>query len=75
MLDMLDMRDMYLDLLRSSLPRYGQDELIPIRARSHPMVRRVLDILTKRNISSCERFHSTSKSGTWVWTGLFRLRR
>jgi hypothetical protein len=47
MLDMLDMRDMYLDLLRSSLTRYGQDEFAPIRARSHPTVRRVFSILAK----------------------------
>jgi O-methyltransferase len=45
-----DVRDMYLDLLRRSLTEFGKDELVPIRARSHPMVRRVLGILAKRNI-------------------------
>jgi len=47
---MLDTRDMYLDLLRRSLTRYGEDDLIPIRAASHPVVRRVFGILAKRNI-------------------------
>lgn len=47
---MLDARDMYLDLLRSSLTRYGEDELAPIRASNHPVVRRVSGILAKRNI-------------------------
>jgi O-methyltransferase len=47
---MLDARDMYLDLLRSSLTAYGKDELVPIRAARHPMVKRVFDILAKRNI-------------------------
>ena len=46
----LDLPDMYLDLLRSYLTRYGEDELVLIRAESHPMVRRVLGILAKRNI-------------------------
>jgi O-methyltransferase len=47
---MLDTREMYLDLLRSSLTGFGEDELVPIRAANHPMVRRVFDILAKRNI-------------------------
>jgi O-methyltransferase len=47
---MLDVRHMYLDLLRSSLTRYGEDEFVPVRAASRPMVRRVFDILAKRNI-------------------------
>ena len=46
----LDPRDMYLDLLRSYLTRYGEDELVLIRAESHPVVRRVFGILAKRNI-------------------------
>src|SRR5271166_2462348 len=46
----LDLRDMYLDLLRSYLTRYGEDELVPIRAAGHPVVRRVFGILAKRNI-------------------------
>ena len=41
---------MYLDLLRSSLTGCGKDKLVPIRARSHPTVKRALDILAKRNI-------------------------
>ena len=47
---MPDVRDMYLDLLRRSLTRYGTAEFVPIRAASHPMVRRVFGILAKRNI-------------------------
>jgi len=41
---------MYLDLIRSSLTRYGEDEFAPIRASNHPMARRVFDSLAKRNI-------------------------
>jgi hypothetical protein len=47
---MLDVRDMYLDLLRSSLTRYGEDELAPIRASNHPMARRVFGSLAKRDV-------------------------
>ena len=47
---MLNLRDMYLDLLRISLTRYGEDDLVPIRAASHPVVRRVFGILAQRNI-------------------------
>ena len=47
----LDPRDMYLDLLRTYLTRYGEDELVPIRAERHPVVRRVFGILAKRNIT------------------------
>jgi O-methyltransferase len=47
---MLDTRDMYLDLLCRSLTGYGEDDLIPIRAAGHPVVRRVFDILAKRDI-------------------------
>ena len=47
---MLNLRDMYLDLLRSYLTRYGEDELVPIRAGPYPVARRLLDVLAKRNI-------------------------
>jgi O-methyltransferase len=47
---MQDTRDMYLDLLCRSLTRYGEDDLIQIYAVHHPMVRRVLGILAKRDI-------------------------
>jgi O-methyltransferase len=40
-----DVRVMYLDLLRNSLTRYGDDELIPVRAASHRLIRRALDVL------------------------------
>jgi O-methyltransferase len=53
---------MYLDLLRSSLTRYGEDELAPIRALSHPMVRRVLGILAKRDIRLCRAIPFNEKS-------------
>jgi O-methyltransferase len=46
----LDVRDMYLGLLRNYLTRYGEDELAPIRATDHPLIRRVFDILARRNI-------------------------
>jgi O-methyltransferase len=41
---------MYLDLLRSYLTRYGEDEMAPVRASNHPLIRRVLNVLAKRNI-------------------------
>jgi O-methyltransferase len=44
----LDVRSMYLDLLRNSLTRYGDDELAQVRAASHPLIKRVLQILSKR---------------------------
>jgi O-methyltransferase len=47
---MLDVRDMYLDLLRSYLTRYGEDDLAPIRGSNHPIVRRISGILAKHNI-------------------------
>lgn len=39
---------MYLDLLRTSLTRYGDDEFIPLRAASHPLLRRMLNVLAGR---------------------------
>jgi O-methyltransferase len=39
---------MYLDLLRNYLTRYGEDELAPVRAITHPLLRRALDVLDKR---------------------------
>jgi O-methyltransferase len=45
----VDVRPMYLDLLRNYLTRYGEDELVPVRARSQPLIRRVLDAMAKRN--------------------------
>jgi O-methyltransferase len=44
----LDIRSMYLDLLRNSLTRYGDDELTPVRGASHPLVKRGLQVLSKR---------------------------
>jgi len=44
----LEVRAMYLDLLRSYLTRYGDDELIPIRAASRPLIGRAFDILARR---------------------------
>ena len=45
---MLDVRAMYLDLLRNYLTRYGDDELIPVRAASRPLMRTLLNLLSKR---------------------------
>ena len=39
---------MYLDLLRNYLTRYGEDELLPVRAASHPLLRYGLNLLAKR---------------------------
>ncbi len=42
---------MYLELLRNYLTRYGEDELVPFRAASHPLLRRGLSMLSRRGIS------------------------
>jgi O-methyltransferase len=44
----LDARAMYLDLLRRRLTRYGEDELVPVRAASHPLIGRALNVLAAR---------------------------
>jgi O-methyltransferase len=44
----LDVRAMYLDLLRNYLTRYGDDELVPVRAASHPLIRSILKVLDNR---------------------------
>jgi O-methyltransferase len=46
----LDARSMYLDLLRNYLTRYGESELAPVRATNHPVLRRALDLLSRRNL-------------------------
>jgi O-methyltransferase len=50
MTSMLDVRTMYLDLLRSHLTRYGDDDMIPVRASKRPAMRRALGMLAKRNM-------------------------
>jgi O-methyltransferase len=45
-----DVRSMYLDLLRNYLTRYGEDELIPMRASRYPVIRSMLDGMAKRNV-------------------------
>ncbi len=46
----VDVKDMYLDLLRSYLTKFGEDEFVPIRAAKHPIIRRVLGLMAQRNI-------------------------
>jgi O-methyltransferase len=46
----LDAEHMYLDLLRNYLTRYGEHDLIPIRAAAHPLLKPFLNALAKRNI-------------------------
>lgn len=48
MITALDSQAMYLDLLRRRLTRYGEDELVPVRAASHPLIRRALNVLAAR---------------------------
>jgi len=48
--DTQDVRTMYLDLLRSYLTRYGEDELAPVRAAGHPLIRRVLNVFERRGL-------------------------
>ncbi len=44
----VDPSAMYLALLRNYLTRYGEDELAPVRAASHPLIRRALAVLSRR---------------------------
>lgn len=46
----VDAQTMYLDLLRNYLTRYGENELAPVRATNHPLLKRILDILAKRDL-------------------------
>jgi O-methyltransferase len=46
----LDARAMYLNLLRNYLTRYGESELAPVRASNHPIARRALDLLARRDL-------------------------
>lgn len=50
MVTMSDTRTMYLDLLRNYLTRYGDDDLIRVRAASHPLLRRMLNVLASRGL-------------------------
>jgi O-methyltransferase len=40
---------MYLNLLRNYLTRYGEDDLVPVRAMSRPLIRRALEVMARRN--------------------------
>lgn len=46
----LDIRAMYLDLLRNYLTRYGDGELIQVRAASNPLIGSALKVLSKRGL-------------------------
>ena len=50
MIDPLEIRKMYLDLLRKHLTRFGDDDLVAVRAANRPLARWGLNILAKRNI-------------------------
>jgi hypothetical protein len=50
MISTLDVQGMYLGLLRNYLTRYGEDELAPVRATNHPVIRRALNIMARGNI-------------------------
>jgi O-methyltransferase len=50
MVETLDAKTMYLNLLRHYLTRYGEDELAPIRGANYPVVKSVLKMLSRRNI-------------------------
>ena len=45
-----DVRNLYLDLLRRHLTRYGDDDLIPVRASGHSWTRRLLRVLTRKDL-------------------------
>ena len=46
----LEIRARYLDLLRNYLTRYGDDDLIPVRAANRPLTRALLKLLAKRGL-------------------------
>ncbi len=56
MIDTVEIRKMYLDLLRKHLTRFGDDNLVAVYAANRPFVRRVLNILAKRNIKLVHEF-------------------
>lgn len=43
-----DIQSMYLELLRKHLTRYGEDELVPVQALRHPLIRRGLNLLATK---------------------------
>jgi O-methyltransferase len=45
-----DVRNMYLDLLRHYLTRYGDADLIPVQASGHPWIRRILRLLARKDL-------------------------
>lgn len=51
-----DVRDMYLDLLRNYLTRYGDDDLIPVRARAHPWLKKLLRLLARKDLMLVRHF-------------------
>ena len=50
MIDTLEIRKMYLDLFRKHLTRFGDDDLVVVRAANRPLTRWCLNFLAKRNI-------------------------
>jgi O-methyltransferase len=50
MVETLDAKNMYLNLLRHYLTRYGEEEIAPIRGARYPVIRSALKMLSKRNI-------------------------
>lgn len=46
----VDVRNMYLDLLRHHLTRYGDDDLVAVRAAGHPLIKRLLHLLAKKDV-------------------------
>jgi O-methyltransferase len=47
---MSDLQSRYLELLRRNLTRYGVDEMVPVQASRHPVLRPALRVLGRRNI-------------------------
>ena len=45
-----DVKNMYLDLLRNYLTKYGEDEIVPVFTANHPIVKRIFRLMANRNI-------------------------
>ena len=56
MIDTLEIRKMYLDLLRKHLTRFGDDNLVAMHVTNRPLVRWVLNILARHNIKLAREF-------------------
>jgi O-methyltransferase len=71
MMQETDVRNMYLGLLRNYLTRYGDDDLIPVRARTRPWLGGPLRFLAKKNLVLVRRrpFDEQARNRGLDWPG------